>query len=262
MNDNGIDRSSEAQEANLIEDDQQRAVVEVENGFRQFDFAMQELDDWKNNKNYRLKPSLLLKLNRIALESVHPQPGVFRAGDIDISGSGHKPPPPEKVPELIEKFCDYINENWERKTPLHLSSYAMWKLNWIHPFADGNGRTSRIMSYLILCAKVGNRIPGVKSIPEQIAENKQPYYVALEAADDAWSKDIIDLSAMENLLESYLANQLVDIHKNAVGKISSEISKKVGSKKETSKIAYIEKHPVIFTFVSGLILLILGSLFA
>lgn len=257
MNDKSNDRSSEAYEANLIEDNAERAIIEVENGFRQFDAAMDELELWRVNPKYKLKPSLLLKLNRIALESVHPYPGVFRPGKIDISGSGHQPPESDKVPELVEQFCDYINENWDRKTPLYLSSYAMWRLNWIHPFSDGNGRTSRIISYLILCAKVGNQIPGTKSIPEQIAENKHPYYEALEKADFAWSQNKIDVSSMEKLLESYLANQLIDIHKNAVGQLSKDISEDVKVKRSAKIVKYIEAHPVIFTFMGGFLLLII-----
>ena len=86
----------------------------------------------------------------------------------------------------------------------------MWRLNWIHPFDDGNGRTSRAVSYLALCAKMGDRLPGRKTLPEQIAENKLPYYDALEKADEAWLGNVIDTSAMETLLENYLAVQLKD----------------------------------------------------
>ena len=30
------------------------------------------------------------------------------------------------------------NDNWDDSTPVHLASYVMWRLNWIHPFTDGN----------------------------------------------------------------------------------------------------------------------------
>jgi hypothetical protein len=33
-------------------------------------------------------------------------------------------------------------------TAIHLAAYLMWRLNWIHPFADGNGRTARMTSYV------------------------------------------------------------------------------------------------------------------
>ena len=91
----------------------------------------------------------------------------------------------------------------------------LWKLNWIHPFADGNGRTARAISYLVLCVALGIRLPGIQTIPEQIAGNKQPYYKALEAADMAFEKSEVRLQEMEELLGNALAQQLVDVHKKA-----------------------------------------------
>jgi Fic family protein len=93
----------------------------------------------------------------------------------------------------------------------------MWRLNWIHPFAGGNGRTSRAVSYLVLCARPGYRIPGTNTIPEQIVANRQPYYEALDEADAAWAKNTTDVRAMERLLAHALAVQLSSILEAAGG---------------------------------------------
>ena len=87
----------------------------------------------------------------------------------------------------------------------------MWRLSWIHPFTDGNGRTSRAASYMILCVKLGYVVPGKDTIPDQIAADKTPYYKALEAADDAWEQGKIDLTAMKEFLNAMLAKQLYEI---------------------------------------------------
>ena len=121
------------------------------------------------------------------------------------------------VPEEVEHMCDYVNENWEKSSPIHLAAYALWKLNWIHPFTDGNGRTARAISYLVLCLSLGYRLPGTNTIPEQIAKDKNPYYKALEAADTEWEAGKIDLSELEKLLSSLLANQLVGVLEQATG---------------------------------------------
>lgn len=84
----------------------------------------------------------------------------------------------------------------------------MWRLNWIHPFADGNGRTARAVAYLVLCARSGFVLPGRKTIPEQIADRRAPYYAALEAIDASPDTDNPDLTAMENLLAACLRQQL------------------------------------------------------
>ena len=93
----------------------------------------------------------------------------------------------------------------------------MWRLNWIHPFDDGNGRTSRAVSYLVLCVRTGSRLPGSNTIPDRIADNKFPYYDALDAADAAWKDERLDVSAMEKLLEDHLAAQLVQVFNAAKG---------------------------------------------
>jgi Fic family protein len=122
------------------------------------------------------------------------------------------------VPELVEDLCDYVNANWDSRTAVHLASYVMWRLNWIHPFADGNGRTSRTASYMILCVKIGYLLPGKKTIPDQISSHKEPYYKALEAADLAWLEhQEVDLSMMEDLLTERLATQLLGVHEDATG---------------------------------------------
>ena len=65
---------------------------------------------------------------------------------------------------------------------------------------------------MILCVKMGYVLPGKRTIPDQIAENKTPYYKALEAADIAWESGKIDLTAMKDLLSCMLAKQLVAVH--------------------------------------------------
>lgn len=87
----------------------------------------------------------------------------------------------------------------------------MWRLNWIHPFSDGNGRTSRAASYLVLCVRAGLELPGDKTIPEQIVENKEPYYKALEHADIKKTPEgDPDLGPMEHLLGTLLQLQIMN----------------------------------------------------
>ena len=93
----------------------------------------------------------------------------------------------------------------------------LWRLNWIHPFTDGNGRTSRAASYLILCCKIGAVLPGKTTIPDQISQNKLPYYQALEAADEGFRNGQIDLLETEKMLSMMLARQLYKVHSDATG---------------------------------------------
>lgn len=113
-------------------------------------------------------------------------------------------------------MCDYVSDNWSR-TAFHLASYLMWRLNWIHPFADGNGRTSRILSYVVLCIRLGHKLPGTPTIPEQIVADRRPYFAALDAADAATKEGHVDVGAMEEMLKGMLATQLMGLIKEASG---------------------------------------------
>jgi Fic family protein len=90
-------------------------------------------------------------------------------------------------------------------------------MNWIHPFADGNGRTARAVSYVVLSIKLDSLLPGTPTIPEQIAGNKTPYYEALEQADGAWGSGKVDVSALETLIGGMLAHQLLNAAREADG---------------------------------------------
>ena len=102
-----------------------------------------------------------------------------------------------------------------------MAAYVLWKMNWIHPFADGNGRTARAVSYVVLSIKLDSLLPGTPTIPEQIATDKRPYYSALEVADATWASDKVDVSALEELLSGMLAQQLLNAAKEAAGENQS-----------------------------------------
>lgn len=190
---------------------QEVALVEAENALRQFDRLRQLIGEAVRQPPYRLRVSSLLELNRLAIQRLHPQAGAYRTVPITIvGGSKHIPPPWQEVPEHVDDMVDYVNAHGDQPA-VHLAAYVMWRLNWIHPFYDGNGRTTRAASYLMLCARLGYEIPGTKTIPEIIATSKQPYYDALDEADAHWAAGRLDVSAMERLLEGALAAQLASI---------------------------------------------------
>jgi Fic family protein len=205
------DRHSEALEVEIIADPDQKAQQEAKNGLRQFDSAIEQIEFWlQPDRPFKLRPSAIQTLNRIALQGLSLYPGIYRPGHIVIGGSKHTPPASYLVPELVEHMCEYVNENWS-KSSIHLASYVLWRLNWIHPFVDGNGRTTRAISFVVLCARLGYRVPGADTIPEQISRNKRPYYEALEKVDASCHGDSFDVAAIETLMESWLTNQLASV---------------------------------------------------
>lgn len=212
------DRHSKAETAEVITDPDELATIEARNALRQFDAVLGMIDEWlQPNRQFRLRPSMFLSLHRAALQGISSYAGNFRPGGVDIEGSSHQPIGAHLVAERIEQLCDYVNDNWNTASALHLAAYVMWRLNWIHPFSDGNGRTSRATSYLVLCVRLGYKLPGTRTIPALISDNKKPYYQALESADDAEKAGRMDVSALEELLGNLLAAQLADVYKAARG---------------------------------------------
>lgn len=199
--------------------EKQIAELEARNGLLQFDEMLRMISGAITlpKAEFRLRPSAILDLNRIAVDGLEPTAGTFRSSECEIGGSQHVPPPWQEVPRHVDNMCDLVNRKWESSSPIFLAACVMWRLNWIHPFANGNGRTSRAVSYLVLCARLGYSLPGNRTIPEMIAEDKTPYYMALEAADAAWTDQDCNVLEMEKLLRALLAAQLIDVVKTASG---------------------------------------------
>ena len=171
-----------------------------------------------HERKFKLRSSTILQLHQAALDGLHALAGTWRNTTVKIGGSGHKPPEAAFVSEEIEHLCDYINENWSLSA-VHLAAYVLWKLNWIHPFADGNGRTARAIAYVVLSIKLDSVLPGAPTIPEQIAGNKKPYYDALETADKHLAGGEVDVSDLEKMLDAMLSTQLLSAAKEASGEI-------------------------------------------
>ncbi|MGH7925640.1 MAG: Fic family protein, partial [Candidatus Binatus sp.] len=91
-----------------------------------------------------------------------------------------------------------------------LSAYTLWRLNWIHPFVEGNGRTARAACYYLICLKHGQLLPGKKIVPERIRDNRDSYYGALQSADRAWEQGLYDVSELAEYLGGLLKAQLAD----------------------------------------------------
>jgi Fic family protein len=213
------DRHSKAETAPVLTDPDEIARREAENGIRQFNLALEIIREHVKDADrpFRLRSSIILRLHKAALDGLHPLAGTWRNTPVTIGESRHQPPHEAFVSEEAELMCDYVNDHWNDISAVHLCAYVLWKLNWIHPFSDGNGRTARAVAYVVLSAKLDSLLPGSPTIPDQIAGDKTPYYEALESADQALKENKIDVSALEKMLEGMLAKQLLSAAKEASG---------------------------------------------
>ncbi len=194
-----------ANHVRLIDNPAELAFREAQNGLRQFDEVLRLVREsrWK----FSINAILIKHLQWIATEGTWSSAGKFRQHCVKISHSQHEPPHFDQVPALVDLMCEYANAHADN--PFHLAAYLMWRLNWIHPFGDGNGRTSRAISYLALSISLKTELPGSPTVPDLIVGEKTPYYDALDAADAAWELGSLDVSQMESLLMRLLEQQLM-----------------------------------------------------
>lgn len=151
---------------------------------------------------------MLWALNHVAVANISQFGGRFRNEPIYVGN--HKPPHFNEVSDLMDRLISTVQENWFIWTPTELAAYGLWRLNWIHPFIEGNGRTARATCYYLLCVRSGKLLPGRKIVPERIRENREGYEEALQHADRAWDDGHLDFTKMEEYLASLLQAQLED----------------------------------------------------
>jgi Fic family protein len=106
------------------------------------------------------------------------QAGQYRNVPVMIVGSRHIPPQPWLITPQMENFIiEYRQKETAGVHPVLIAAYLHEELVKIHPFIDGNGRTSRLLMNLYLLSK-GYTITALKGDNEA----KQAYYTALETS--------------------------------------------------------------------------------
>lgn len=180
--------------------------VQEKNLIRQYDLLTNCVEIGLKQGPMAFDKYTLWALNHVAVANISRFGGRFRQEPIYVGD--HVPPHFREVPELMDRFISFIHENWFLLSPTHLAAYGLWRLNWVHPFIEGNGRTARATCYYLLCARTGTLLPGMKIVPERIRETRDDYVAALRAADHAWENGNLDVSAMDTYLARLLEAQL------------------------------------------------------
>jgi hypothetical protein len=119
------ERQSRALEPELITDPLAKAEAEALNGLRQYDYAVQAIQEALDRSAFKLRISLILLLHREALRGISSYAGNFRPGDVEIQGSRHEPVGAHLVPELVQGLCDYVNDHWSDASAIHLAAFVM-----------------------------------------------------------------------------------------------------------------------------------------
>jgi Fic family protein len=185
------------------------AKIQEQNLLRQYDLLSNCIDIGLEKGIESFDKYSLWVLNYAAVANISQFGGRYREEPIYVGN--HLPPHFKDVPNEMDRFFSVVHENWTIwDHPTLLPAYALWRLNWIHPFVEGNGRTARAACYYLICMKQGGLLGGRKIVPERIRENRQTYYDALRAADQAWVQGHFDVNELAEYLSGLLEAQLTD----------------------------------------------------
>lgn len=103
-------------------------------------------------------------------------------GNLHTKKINYIPPDAYKVPGLIDELLDWLNNSTDEMYPVIIAGILHYELVRIHPFVDGNGRTSRLMATLILSIHKFN-IDNYFTLDEYYNQDRQAYVDALKSAD-------------------------------------------------------------------------------
>jgi Fic family protein len=152
-----------------------RDIQEVRNAIA----AYEALPRW--NPSHR---DHLLEAHGVLMAGLIEHPGRFRRGGVGIYRGAdlvHMAPAAGRVPTLVDDLLGWLHtSDWH---PLLTSSVVHYELEFIHPFADGNGRLGRLWQTLILSR--WQPLLAWLPIEEVVRERQEAYYESLGRADQA-----------------------------------------------------------------------------
>ncbi len=148
------------------------------------------------------------------------------------------PPAPYETPTAIDKICNEFNIAISKceVDPLILIPVFIHDFLCIHPFSDGNGRMSRLLTTLLLYRN-GYMVGKYISLESKIAKNKTAYYDALEKAQVGWNEGVEDVLPFVKYLLSTIISayrdfedrmELVSENDSALNVVRKAVESKIG----------------------------------
>lgn len=174
-----------------------REIYEVANHAKAFAYVQKCVEEWKP-----LDETTVKDIHELLMENILAG-GIYRNVEVRITGAGHKPPVPSEMYRQVKAFF----EDLPYRTDLNVIELAAWthaEFVRIHPFTDGNGRTSRmVMNYQLMSNGF---------LPVSIAkENRLEYFEALETY--AVDGDLTPFAEMIAELEKQRLEEYIAISK-------------------------------------------------
>jgi len=122
--------------------------LEAKNHKEALDFLYELINSYQKNT---ISEHLIKQIHSLTLKEADQEiAGKYRTGDVFISGSDYTPPAGFKIPGEMDNLIKWVKKEKNNYHVVELSAILHHKLVAIHPFWDGNGRTSRIIINILL----------------------------------------------------------------------------------------------------------------
>lgn len=144
-------------------------------------------------KEFEITPDLIKATHLRLMNGVISDAGYYRNHAVRIRGAHVPLANFIKIPELVERWCNLVNS--ETADPIELLARSHAEFERIHPFSDGNGRTGRLMLF-VLALKLGLMPPILKK------ERRIAYYKYLELAQAREITDPLEMMVTRAMLET------------------------------------------------------------
>src|SRR6476620_1918205 len=167
---------------------------------------------------------LIREIHRRLVQGVHGgegQPGSYRVKQNYVANAVtreivYTPPPPLDVPPMMRELVDWLRDT-DDVHPVLVAGIAQFQLVHIHPFVDGNGRTSRLLSTLVLY-RVGYDFRRLFTLSEYYDRDRAGFYGALQAV-----RTDMDLTGWLEYFARGLSSQLVEVRNRGEAAIRTDL---------------------------------------
>jgi Fic family protein len=151
------------------------------------------LNELAKDSNLKWTSELILKTHLLLMNGILSNAGLWRNHSVRIMGSKVPLANFIKIPDLIKKLCNELNE--ETTDPIYILAKTHSLFEQIHPFSDGNGRTGRLIMF-VKALQLGIVPPIV------LKEKKNVYYKYLEISQVEEKFDLLEYFIALSILEN------------------------------------------------------------
>ena len=142
--------------------------------------ALSFVEEAMQTADFVLSQQIICEINHLLLRGIRDDiAGQYRIRQVFVGD--YWPPEHYRVPGMMADFVAWLNQPTEL-SPILFAGIAHYQLVAIHPFEDGNGRTTRILTSLLLL-RAGYPVTSLVALESYYNRNRQAYYQALSSAD-------------------------------------------------------------------------------